>query len=50
MMNVKSTNLNVKTALVFMLVRQDIISKQGLRNTFRTLEITEIKQVIHNIF
>jgi hypothetical protein len=40
MMNAESTNLNVKTAQVFILVRQDIISKQGLRNTFRTLGIT----------
>jgi hypothetical protein len=50
MMNAEYMNLNVKTALAFILVRQDVISKQGLKNTFRTLEITESKQVILNIF
>jgi hypothetical protein len=29
MMNTKSTNLNVKIAQVFILVRQDVISKRG---------------------
>jgi hypothetical protein len=49
-MNAESTNLYAKTAQVFILVRQDVISKQGSRNTFRTLEITATKQVVHNIF
>jgi hypothetical protein len=43
-------NLNVKPAQVLIEVKQDVISKQGLENTFWTLEITEAKQVSHNIF
>jgi hypothetical protein len=41
-------NLNVKTAQILTLVRQEVVSKQGLKNTFKILGITETKQAIHN--
>jgi hypothetical protein len=43
-------NLNVKTAQILTLVRQDEVSKHSLKNTFKISEITETKQAIHNTF
>jgi hypothetical protein len=41
-------NLNVRTAQTSTLVRQDIVSKQGLKNIYKILGITETKQATLN--
>jgi hypothetical protein len=41
-------NLNVRTAQTSTLVRQDVISKQGLKNIYKILGTTETKQDILN--